>query len=268
MAETVYASFANPSDAERAAGALMDYGVRSEDLSVVVKDYADTRRDYAAHTATLAEPSAVGRAPAPYRSEDRAAEAGDRAAADVSGAAGATGTAANYQAAANERAADADYQPTATPPPGEWSTTEAERDRGTRDKDTAAKIGLSTTTPADAGSGAAKGAGIGLGLGILAALASVAVPGFGLVFGGGALALAIAGAAATTAAGAITGGVFGYLKDQGMPEQAARAYEQVYEQGGAILAVQTPSANVDRTTIEGILAKYGATSVNTYAAAA
>src|SRR5205085_9990716 len=89
-----------------------------------------------------------------------------------------------------------------------------------KDNDLSAKTGLSTTTPADAGVGAAKGAGIGLGVGVLAALASIFVPGFGLVAGGGALATAIAGAVGTTAAGAIAGGVHGYLKDQGVPEGA------------------------------------------------
>lgn len=35
MAHTIYAAFANSSDAERAAGALLDHGVQAHDLSVV-----------------------------------------------------------------------------------------------------------------------------------------------------------------------------------------------------------------------------------------
>ncbi len=35
MGNTIYASFADPSNAEKAAGALLDHGVRSEDLSIV-----------------------------------------------------------------------------------------------------------------------------------------------------------------------------------------------------------------------------------------
>ncbi len=94
------------------------------------------------------------------------------------------------------------------------------------------------------------------------------IPGIGLVVGGGALATAIGAAAGATAAGAVAGGAYGYLKDQGMPEAAARSYSQNLEQGGAIIAVQVPSGNVDQATIESVLSKYGATNINTYAAAA
>src|SRR5262249_11262495 len=121
------------------------------------------------------------------------------------------------------------------------------------DADLTAKKGLSTTTPEDAASGAAKGAGIGLGVGVLAALASIFIPGFGLVAGGGALATAIGGAAAATAGGAIAGGVHGYLKDQGVPEEAITVYTEDYHAGGAILAVTTPSNGVDAATVERII---------------
>ncbi len=47
------------------------------------------------------------------------------------------------------------------------------------------------------------------------------MPGVGLVVGGGALALAIGGALGTTAAGAVAGGMAGYLKDQGVSETDA-----------------------------------------------
>jgi len=35
MQNTIYASFSDPSDAEKAAGALLDHGIKAEDLSVV-----------------------------------------------------------------------------------------------------------------------------------------------------------------------------------------------------------------------------------------
>src|SRR5205807_3633374 len=124
---------------------------------------------------------------------------------------------------------------------------------------TAAKQGISTTTPGDAGAGAAKGAGIGLGVGALVALASMIVPGFGLVMGGGALATAIAGAAGATAAGAVAGGVHGYLKDQGVPEDVAAIYDEAYHGGGALIAVTVPSGDIDEMKAREILAKYGAT---------
>src|SRR5438270_11952405 len=46
MAETLYASFPDPALAEQAAGALLDRGVRSEDLSLIASEaYARTRTD-------------------------------------------------------------------------------------------------------------------------------------------------------------------------------------------------------------------------------
>src|SRR5436309_455094 len=38
MAKTIYATFPTESDAERAAGALMDHGVPSEDMSFIVPE--------------------------------------------------------------------------------------------------------------------------------------------------------------------------------------------------------------------------------------
>lgn len=38
MVETVYASFADPADAERAVGALLDHGVKDEDISLVAHE--------------------------------------------------------------------------------------------------------------------------------------------------------------------------------------------------------------------------------------
>jgi hypothetical protein len=147
----------------------------------------------------------------------------------------------------------------------EYNTVAVEREASVyAGQDLGAKTGLTTTTTADAGSGAAKGAGIGLGVGVLAGLASLAIPGFGLVLGGGALATALAGAAGATAAGAIAGGVTGYLKDQGMPEHVAATYEEGFSGGGAVLAVSSPSNEVGTATIEDVLDKYGATNINSY----
>ena len=48
----LYASFADASLAEKAAGALLDFGVRQEDITLVAHDeYGKTRASYAAGTA-------------------------------------------------------------------------------------------------------------------------------------------------------------------------------------------------------------------------
>jgi len=185
--ETVFTSFADAAFAEKAAGALLDHGVDSNDVSLVSK-----RPD--------------GSEPATY--------------------------------------------------PDRRDVEERREDNKQDDTELAAKSGISTTTPQDAGRGAIVGGAVGLGVGALAAIGSLFVPGIGLVAGGGALATAIAGAVGATAGGAVAGGVHGYLKDQGIPEETIARYTEDYQGGGAILAVSVPSNTVDRATVENILAKY------------
>lgn len=127
-----------------------------------------------------------------------------------------------------------------------------------------AKTGITTTTPGDAAIGAEKGAMVGAGVGILAALASLAVPGLGIVIGGGALAAAIFGAVGATAAGAVSGGIAGYLKDQGMGPEVVTHYSTAFEAGGAIVGIGVPSGDLTQDFAEQILAKYGASNIATY----
>ena len=140
------------------------------------------------------------------------------------------------------------------------------RDSG-YDAERAAKAGVTTTTIQDAASGASKGVGFGLGIGALAAVASIGIPGFGLVLGGGALAAAIAGIAATAGAGAVAGGVVGYLKDQGVPAEQIPQYQKAYEGGGAILSVVVKEAG-DAPRIQGLLDKYGASHAQPFSSGA
>lgn len=121
-----------------------------------------------------------------------------------------------------------------------------------------AKGGVSTTTPSDVAAGAAVGAEVGLGLGALAVIASLFIPGFGFVTGGGALATAIASAVGTTAAGALAGGVTGMLKDQGVPAEAAEQHASTVGTGGAIVAINLPSGEMEQQNIRQILLKYQA----------
>jgi len=141
-------------------------------------------------------------------------------------------------------------------PVNEDRDLDAETDRA---EETVAKAetGITTTTQDDAAVGATKGAFFGFGIGSVAALASILIPGVGLIVGGGALATALIGAAGATVAGAAAGGVVGYLKDQGVPEEESQRFSNVYEQGGAILNVSAPSGDIDGASIETILNKYG-----------
>lgn len=263
----LYASFADPSLAEQAAGALLDYGVQKEDISVVANDqYVKTRET------NMGTPGQAG---------DRVAETGDRAASAVTGAFGAEGTSAGYSAAAAERGMKADAEGTGrrvqvyddtsvAADTGGASTSAMNAQVGNGDtEDTggteaAAKQGISVTTPEDAGEGAVKGTGWGLAAGIAASLAALAVPGVGLVLGGGALASALGLTALGAGAGAVAGGVTGYLKDQGVPADAADRYHGAVQSGGAVLSLNVPSGKVDQATAESVLSKYGAADVNTY----
>jgi hypothetical protein len=145
-------------------------------------------------------------------------------------------------------------------PVNEDRNLNAETERAEETKEEAT-TGITTTSQDDAAVGATKGAFFGFGLGGLAALAAIMIPGVGLIVGGGALATALIGAAGATVAGTVAGGVVGYLKDQGVPEEQSQRFSNVYEQGGAILNVSAPSGNVTAADIEGILQKYGEASV-------
>ena len=203
----LYASFADASLAEKAAGALLDYGVRQEDLSLVAHD------DYGKTRQTTYGTSAAG---------------------------------------VNTDSADMNPLDQGGP------------DSAANNSDLSAKHGLSTTTPEDAGEGAVKGTGIGLGVGILASLAALAIPGVGLVLGGGALASALGATALTAGAGAIAGGATGYLKEQGVPGEAAERYHGTVQSGGAMLSVNLPSGDVDQAMAQDILTKYGASDMSAY----
>jgi len=232
MGNTIYASFADSSLAEKAAGALLDRGIRPEDLSIV------QNQNGAATVATYTDTTY------PERDLDSAAI---------------SASTMTPPAAATSYATTPPSQPVVL----QRDAYDEDDDQG--DVESAAKHGISTTTGADAGAGALKGTAWGAGIGAIAAIASLAVPGFGLVIGGGALAAAIGGMVATTGAGAIAGAVTGYLKDQGVDEHVVTHYENAVTNGGALLAVTVPSGNVTEFEAQTVLEKYGAQNINSYA---
>lgn len=121
--------------------------------------------------------------------------------------------------------------------------------------------GISTTTPADAAKGAGKGAGIGLGLGAAVGLASLLIPGFGIVTGGGALATVLMGVGGSAAAGAVAGGVAGFLEDQGIAHRVAVDSEAAVKNGKAVVCVNCPTGGLGEFEIREIFSKYGADSM-------
>lgn len=218
--QTIYALFQNVSDAERAIGALRDHGVPDTSIGIA------SRR--------AAEQDETERIRGGYTrlTEDE------------------TTSAATYALAPGTAPAAA-IADTVTP---RSAVDTAEN------VSTVGKMGLTTTTPQDAAAGAAIGSGVGLVAGLLAAAAAVMIPGVGLVLGGGILAGAFGVAAATTAAGAAVGGVTGYLRDMGMPEQAAANVSDRLREGDYLLTISIDPVRYDE--IKQLLLKYNAAGVD------
>ena len=277
----LYASFADAALAEKAAGALLDYGVRQEDVSLVAHDaYGQTRTTPGADYGTDAAGTApiTGLSTAGLESEAGIGAGGLGTATGIGGLGavpfGLTGTATGYAepAPASGRAGVYDTPAADVAPVGsdlnplDQGGPDSAINQTTHpvDPDAAAKHGISTTTPEDAGEGAIKGTGIGLGVGILATLAALTVPGVGLVLGAGVIASALGATALAAGAGALAGGVTGYLKDQGVPNDMAERYHGTVQGGGAMLSISVPSGSVDQATAEQVLAKYGGTDIGAY----
>lgn len=277
MANTLYASFVDAALAEKAAGALLDHGVRAEDLSLIQNERYSSGNTMVEHRegemtgATTDSPGVMGTGTYTANSETYTESGYSGADADTLDRPTMSNT-GPYGTTAETGYVDA-YDTDATDR-GEGMYRESKDDDDDDDEnrdpasfEKSAKHGISTTTGADAGSGAVKGGAIGLGVGAIAAIASLLVPGIGLITGAGALATAIGGLVATTAGGAAVGAVTGYLKDQGVEEHVAQQYGEAVEKGGAILAIHVPSGDVDEPKARQLLEKYGASNVNTYAMA-
>lgn len=121
-----------------------------------------------------------------------------------------------------------------------------------------AEHGLTTTTSGDAAMGAVAGAGVGIGVGILASLATLFIPGVGLVVGGGALAAALAGTAGSMGAGAIAGGMYGYLRDLGIPSDESEAFAADFSANHIIVAVTLAPERLSHEELWQLADKYHA----------
>jgi uncharacterized protein YjbJ (UPF0337 family)/uncharacterized membrane protein len=143
------------------------------------------------------------------------------------------------------------------------STTAAEMHGGDEMIAPAREVGdsgaaLTTTDAEDVAQGAATGAVLGAIAGVAAGLAVLMVPGFGLVAGAGPLLLGLGGASA--AAGAVAGGVYGGLRDIGIEEPYARAYEERIRGGDVLFTAIIPTTAED--DVLDALAEYGAEDVS------
>src|SRR5215208_5303648 len=119
--------------------------------------------------------------------------------------------------------------------------------------------GSGDVTDEDAGSDAAKGALGGAGIGAILGVAALAIPGVGPLAAAGAIASsAIPGAAAIGAgAGAVAGGLTGYLKDHGVNDEDASYYESRINEGGIFVSVDASGEDIPADEVRQILARNG-----------
>lgn len=224
--ETIYALFQSVSEAERVIAALQDHGISSEHISIIARRPAEQSETEHVRQDFV-------------RTADTGAET-------ESGA-------VNYI-----------EQPGAIPTAAVKGTINPTSSVDTVENvSVVANSGITVTTGQDAAAGAAVGTGIGLVAGLIAAAAAITIPGFGLVLAGGALAAAAAATVATTAAGAVAGGITGYLRDMGMPEHAVINATDRLMEGDYLIAITAETTNYD--SIKKTLVKYNAVSVDTSA---
>ena len=86
----------------------------------------------------------------------------------------------------------------------------------------------------EAGTGAGVGAVVGGTAGLLTGLGILAIPGLGPVVAAGWLATTALGALA----GGVTGGIVGALIDAGVPEEHAHIYSEAVRRGGTLVSVR------------------------------
>jgi hypothetical protein len=280
---TIYATFATESEAEKAAGALLDHGITGTEISFILPGGGEPARSpYAGApiptpptSGTLANapastpvtlpsdipvydvplPDTVASVNAPSRKIQTGPEPGSSYRYDP------LRPSVPNPSMAQATIPRPDVPPIAANTPIDVVEHDSRHIVDMNRELPEAASGITTTTGADAAKGAAEGGAIGLGLGLLLGLAAVAVPGIGWVAGAGALVAGLT--AATGVAGGIAGGVYGYLKDMGIPQHVARRLSDHLETGGPILSV-TVSGVVTEGEVITLLKKYGATSAEAF----
>lgn len=298
MAHTIYATFPTEHDAEKAAGALLDHGIATQDISFILPHSTlptpvDAEGHPIPHQAPLTHAvDAVPPAQVPLPGQRPLAEAAavvplvptvpqtpltyrEIAAGDPKPGYryDALGAEIPDRTPLNTVSVAAPLAPVTSPRAASIAALPATTSEDTlhyenrphvidmNRNEADAASGITTTTGADAAKGALGGVGIGAGLGILLGMAVVAVPGIGWVAGAGMLVAGLA--AATAAAGGIAGGVFGYLTDLGVPEDKAQLLHTHLEAGSPVLSINV-TGKLTEFEIEEILRKYGATAAEAF----
>lgn len=300
---SIYAAFLSVRDAERAAGALLDHGVRAASVSFIVPHGVEAPPIVAGTPhmpgavpvspgylpADLPVPNVGAPAPAPTASIDL--NTGARVGEDVSVTHTAPGY--HYDALGDEIPDTRTTVPTTYTPPADRydaipintplrsAPNVAQTDIQAMAADApidvveADHVHILDTQRAEphaasgitttTGRDAAKGAveGAGIGLGLGALLGLAAIAIPGVGWVAGAGALVAGLAAATGAAGAVAGGAYGFLADLGLPPHVTQQLQTHLETGRPVLSVHL-SDGLPETEVIQLLEKYGATSAQAF----
>ena len=223
----VTAAFIDPDAAERAIGALLDHGIKADQVSVATRAATDGESDGAA-VAVVGNAHAARSVPI-YQDKDGFMEVQTNDPPTPTDMNSATDSRRGGSSSLNA--------------PDSPIAAEGER-------------ALTTTTPADAAKGAAGGSLVGLGVGILAGAAALTIPGVGLILAAGPLWAALGAALGTTAAGAVAGGVTGYLRDMGVSGGVADLHHEALTSGSILVTIHLNDRD-ETSTVAALLAKYG-----------
>jgi uncharacterized membrane protein len=319
MEPTIYAAFESAQEAERAAGVLIDSGIRPEQINLIVPEMYGQERRKQGHGLTDEEldythPHTYARVHDPLNTLDPLNNQIRDTPITIDPSLSLHDLGPGDELRADVNPAQEDYprswmggpESFASAPPNEnrdynrgiqdddfnkhydgnvdaenerqWASDDVAREAGAIPSDSedvlwehrARRVSetdeMLEATREDAADGAKKGALWGLGVGAAAAVAALAIPGFGVVIGGGAIAAAAASLAAGAGTGAVAGGLYGFMKDQGVPESDVRQYQKTFDNGGAILAVH--AADGDRERVLRLLKEQGAKRTDNYGYAA
>ena len=94
-------------------------------------------------------------------------------------------------------------------------------------------------------------------------LDTIVVPGFGLVAGGGALATAALDFINPNGSGT-TDALIGHLRDEGVPNDRAKALRDAFSQGGAVVAVEIVPGEINEERVEETTERHGASNVGLF----
>lgn len=232
MTKFLYATFTDPSDAKKAAGALMDYGVTEEDLTITSKHVPGMHPiDNGVETVQISTMT---------QSESLTSNLDNN---DGSHNANRIALAKEYSQMIDNTQADIGYQ---------------EADKAER----LAKWGISTTTKRDAVAGAIKGSKLGVVFGLVAGfIFALPLHETGPI---GAMGVTIVVEVSIIGlfVGVIIGFTIGYLKDQGAISKAVTQPVGHLAGHPVLLALNVSSGHLGETEARRIITKYHATSID------